>query len=140
MKTLLRIKRSIVCRLLYRLVCWINYPTSRERMWHMYACGKAQGIKEALKTLPITQVQPKPVVSEPLHLPPGMLTRQWLDEHRAAIPSQHEPTYWPEPIESFPAWLNSKPPVKPSLPDTTEAMPAVVKLLHERRQQERNAS
>lgn len=141
-----------VKRLCYRLVCWINYPTSRERMWHMYACGKVQGAKEALARLPITQVQPAVPKIKPLNLPPGVLTRQWLDEHRAAIPSQ--PAYWPAPFEEH-AWLNSKPPIEVSrmtpaeiekvptirdlTPDITEEMPAVVKLLHQNREQRRHA-
>ena len=99
----------------------------------MYACGKAQGAKEALAKLPITQVQPavRRIVIQPMkHLPPGMVLAQWLAEQRPVIPSQHEHTYWPEPVDD--TWLNSKP-VKASLPDTTEEMPAVVKLLHERK-------
>ncbi len=69
-------------RFFYRLVCWINYPTSRERMWHMYSLGKAQGRKEALKDLPIVQVQPRQTTKPvELHLPPGEWTRQWRETH-----------------------------------------------------------
>jgi hypothetical protein len=82
-------------RLLYRLVCWVNYPTSRERMWHMYSLGKAQGNKEALKSLPITQVvQPAPLQppeqhTDPatvLHYPTGELSRGW---HRIEVTGAH---------------------------------------------------
>src|SRR6266478_6205600 len=67
-------------RFFSRLVCWINYPTSRERMWHMYSLGKAQGRKEALKEVPIVQVQPRQTTQPvELHLPPGQWTRQWRE-------------------------------------------------------------
>lgn len=135
MKTLLlRIKRSLVCRLCYRLVCWINYPTSRERMWNMFTLGYGQGRKDALKDLPITQVQPAipKIEIKPLHLPPGMWSKQYFEEHperRPVIPSQ--PAYWPAPFEEQ-AWLNSKPAASVD-PDNTEEMPAIVKLRHTRK-------
>jgi len=76
-------------RFIYRLVCWINYPTSRERMWHMYSLGKAQGRKEALKDLPIVQVQPRQTTKPvELHLPPGEWTRQWRETHLSLSASQ----------------------------------------------------
>lgn len=130
MKTFLQ----LVKRTLYRLTCWINYPTPRERMWGMYFCGKVQGRKETLKELPITQVQPRqaPTPVE-VHLRPGEWTRLYREAHglhKVAL----EPQAAPPQDDS---WLNSKPPVKSLLPDTTEEMPAVVKLLHERRYETR---
>jgi hypothetical protein len=121
-------------RFFYRLVCWINYPTSRERMWHMYSLGKAQGRKEALKDLPIVQVQPRQTTKPvELHLPPGEWTRQWRETHSEVI---RKPITIVLPVteDSYDdSWLNSKPPLKVSS-EVTEEMPAVVKLLHERRQ------
>jgi hypothetical protein len=109
-----------------RLVCWINYPTPRERMWHMYALGKAQGRKEALKEVPIVQVQPRQTTQPvELHLPPGEWTRQWRATHSELI-RKPLPTVLPVTEDfSDESWLSS---------ETTEEMPAVVKLLHERRQ------
>jgi hypothetical protein len=124
-------------RFLYRLVCWINYPTLRERMWHMYSLGKAQGRKEALKELPIVQVQPRQTTQPvELHLPPGEWTKQWRATHPELI---RKPITIALPViteDSYDdSWLNSKPPLKISQDgQATEKMPAVVKLLHERRQ------
>ena len=123
-------------RFCYRLVCWINYPTPRERMWHMYALGKEQGRKEALKELPIARVQPRQTTKPvPLHLPPGEWTRQWREAHSALI---RKPITIVLPVteDSYDeSWLNSKSPVKISLDvQATEEMPAVVRLLHERTQ------
>jgi hypothetical protein len=152
MKTLLhRIKHSLIFRLCYRLVCWINYPTPRERMWGMYAMGKAQGIKEALKDLPIVQVQPRQHASPvKLHLPAGEWTRQWCQMSGLLAPI--------DPKTDFPSWLTSGPlsvehmtpaeiervptirDLTAGLAEITEEMPAVVKLLHQKRQQERHAS
>src|SRR5260370_8147559 len=83
-------------RFIYRLVCWINYPTLRERMWHMYSLGKAQGRKEALKEVPIVQVQPRQT-TQPVefHLPPAEWTRQWRATHPAPTPN---PTPIPFPV------------------------------------------
>ena len=126
MKTLLRhIKRSLIFRLLYRLVCWINYPTSRERMWHMYSLGVYWGRKEALAELPITKVQPRQE-TEPLkvHLPPGEWTRQWNREHLtkygvmpialAEVPTAHDLT------QDCPDWLIG-------VNDPTAKVPAIKK-------------
>jgi len=104
-------------------------------MWHMYALGKAQGRKEALKEVPI--VQPRQTTKPlQLHLPPGEWTRQWRETHSELI---RKPTTIVLPAiteDSFDdSWLNSKPPLKISLDEqATEKMPAVVKLLHERSQ------
>src|SRR5260221_10533292 len=121
-------------RFIYRLVCWINYPRSRERMRHIYSLAKAQGRKEALKDLPIVQVQPRQTTKPvELHLPPGEWTRQWRETHAEHI---HKPITIVLPVteDSYDdAWLNSKPPLKISS-EATEEMPAVVKLLHERKQ------
>ena len=119
-----------------RLVCWINYPTPHERMWHMYALGKEQGRKEALKELPIARVQPRQTTKPvQLHLPPGEWTRQWREAHSALI---RKPLTIVLPVteDSYDeSWLNSKSPVKISLDvQATEEMPSVVKLLHERTQ------
>jgi|SRR5215469_9417387 len=124
-------------RLFYRLICRINYPTSRERMWHMYSLGKAQGRKEALKELPIAQVQPRQT-TEPveLHLPPGEWTRRWREAHPELM-RKPLTRVLPAITEDFSddSWLNAKPPVQLSLDaQTTEKMPAIVKLLHERKQ------
>jgi hypothetical protein len=90
-----------------------------------------------LKELPIVQVQPrqstKPVE---LHLPPGEWTRQWRETHSELI---QKPITIVLPVitDDFndDSWLNSKSPLKISLDaQATEEMPAVVKLLHERRQ------
>jgi hypothetical protein len=124
-------------RFCYRLVCWINYPTPRERMWHMYALGKAQGRKEALKEVPIARVQPRQTTQPgELHIPPGEWTRQWRATHSELI---RKPITTVLPVITEDAydesWLNAKPPVQLSLDaQTTEKMPAVVKLLHERKQ------
>jgi hypothetical protein len=122
-------------RFCYRLVCWINYPTPRERMWHMYALGKAQGRKEASKEVPIAQPRQttKPVE---LHLPPGEWTRQWRETHPELI-RKPITRVLPAITEDFSddSWLNSKPPLKISQDaQATDEMPAIVKLLHERRQ------
>ena len=124
-------------RIFYHLLCRINYPTSRERMWHMYSLGKAQGRKEALKELPIVQVQPRPTTKPvALHLPPGAWTGQWRETHPELI-RKPLTRVLPAITEDFSedSWLNAKPPVQLSLDaQTTEKMPAVVKLLHERKQ------
>jgi hypothetical protein len=129
MKTLLRLVK--------RLTTWINYPTSRERMWHMFYCGKVAGRKEALAELPITQVQPRQT-TDPLrvNLPPGQWTRQWREANLtkygvmpvelAKVPTVHDLT------EGFPDWLNSSVIPKSDKDDTegeaTEHMPAIMKL------------
>ena len=135
MKTLLRRMKAfllLIKRLCYRLVCWINYPTPRERMWHMFYMGKLQGQQEALKTLPITQVQPRQA-TDPLkiHLPPGAWTRLYRETH-----GLHKVVLVPQAAPpGDDSWLNSPPPEVKNLldPYNTEEMPAVVKLLHERR-------
>ena len=103
----------------------------------MYSLGKAQGRKEALKELPIVQVQPRQTTQPvELHLPPGEWTRQWRETHPELI-RKPLTRVLPAITEDFSddAWLNAKPPVNMSLgAETTEKMPAVVKLLHERRQ------
>ena len=123
-------------RFCYRLVCWINYPTPRERMWHMYALGKAQGRKEALKESPIGRVQPRPTTKPvELHLPPGEWTRQWRKAHPELM-RKPITRVLPAITEDFSdeSWLNAKPSMKRSLDaEATDAMPAVVKLLHERK-------
>ena len=138
MKTLLRlIKRSFVFRLCYRLVCWINYPTPRERMWHMFALGKAQGRKEALKELPIVRVQPAhPRQTAQLHLPPGVWAHEWrreLHERGKATASRVLGRLGVEPTKDEPpqddSWLNSTP-RKQDDPDNTEKVPAIMKLKH----------
>jgi hypothetical protein len=98
----------------------------------MFSMGVAQGRKMALQELPITKVQPAvpKIEIKPLHLPPGMWSKQWYEthpEHRATIPQQR--TYWPAPFEEQ-AWLNSKPlTVEPELEgDPTERMTAIKKL------------
>lgn len=123
-------------RLLYRLTCWSNYPTSRERLWNMYALGKAQGVKEALKDLPIVQVQPRQVTTKPveLHLAPGVWTRQWHEAHKPHLRAYVYPLEEPEPNTGDDSWLNAAPVKKLDENDIkTEEMPAVVRLLHERR-------
>jgi len=68
-----------------------------------------------------------------LHLPPGEWTRQWRETHSELI---RKPITIVLPVteDSYDdSWLNSKPPLKISS-EVTEEMPAVVKLLHERRQ------
>src|SRR6266436_8700087 len=136
------------CRFIYRLVCWINYPTSRQRMWSMYSLGKAQGIKEALKDLPIVQVQPRQAV-EPvkLNLPPGEWTRQWLDAQRINL---HKINHVDasqlaskatsgKRINEDDSWLNSKPiervPTVKIAPDDTLEVPAINALFHQERQE-----
>lgn len=118
----------LVKRLCKRLTNWINWPTSRERMWWMYTIGKAQGRREALAELPIVKVQPRQE-TEPLslHLPPGMWTRHWRKAHLtkygvmpvdlAKVPTAHDLTG--------------------DLDETTKESPAVVALLHQGRQAER---
>src|SRR5260370_9484092 len=102
-------------RFIYRLVCWINYPTSRERMWHMYSLGKAEGRKEALKDLPIVQVQPRQTTTPVgLHLPPGEWTRQWRETHSEPI---RNPITFVLPVTADAydeSCLNSKPPLNRS--------------------------
>jgi hypothetical protein len=136
-----RIKKSLVFRLLYRLVCWINYPTSRERMWHMYSMGVAQGRKMTLQNLPIVQVQPKQAPTPvKVHLPPGEWSRQWREaqviksgknghENGSGLASEATSSQ----LINDDSWLNSKPRTPEQEGDPTESMPAMVKVLHERR-------
>lgn len=136
MKTLLqRIKRSLVFRLCYRLVCWINYPTSRERMWGMYALGKTQGRKEALKELPITKVQPAPTKPTPARVPanlaPGTWTREWIAVQKSGVSvTASKVLRRIAPPLYDDAWLNSKPLRKVEQDDAedTEHMSAITKL------------
>src|SRR5258708_6735797 len=155
MKNLLRrIKRSLVFRLLYRLVCWINYPTPRERMWGMFEMGKAEGRREALKELPITQVQPRQTVQRvEVHLPPGEWTRRYRASHLIVPPIVRTNTAPLDPATDFPEWLTGGPiAVKDMTPaeiervptirdltpaDVTEKMPAINTLLHQERQERR---
>ena len=139
-------------RLLYRLVCWINYPTSRERMWHMFTMGKAQGRKEALKELPIVQVQPRQT-TDPLkvHLPPGEWSRQWREmQGIKSGKNGHVDTSGlasEVPLArgiSDDSWLNSAPVIRTAHKDDTEGeatehMPAIKKLRYITRQLERHA-
>ncbi len=156
MKTLLRLLRRGI---LY-LVAQSSYPTSRERMMGMFTLGKAQGRKEALKELPITQVQPRQMTAR-VYLPPGEWTRQYRASHLIVPPIIRTNT---EPIDQDDSWLNSVPKeptfaqaqamlkqdiaevptardIAPKFdPLNTDEYPAVVKLLHQKRQQERHAS
>src|SRR5260221_2120776 len=115
----------------------MNHQTLGEPMWHMYSLAKAQGRKEALKEVPIVQVQSRQT-TKPVecHLPPGEWTRQWRATHPELI---RKPITTALPVITEDAYddsrLHSKPPLKISQDgQATEKMPAVVKLLHERRQ------
>jgi hypothetical protein len=116
--------------LLKRFVCWANYPTSRERLWNMFALGKQAGIKEALKDLPIVKVQPrqtaKPVV---MHLPPGEWSRQWRQMTGALAPIAVKEMS-PEQIAQVPTIRDLRSGLDK---EATLEVPAVVALLHQKR-------
>jgi len=113
-------------------------------MWGMYWMGKAQGRKEALKELPIVQVQPKqsskvqPQQTSKVHLPPGVWSHEWrreLQETGKATASRVLRRIGVEPPKDEPlqddSWLNSKPrKVEPFDPDNTEEVPAIMRLKH----------
>lgn len=144
MKTLLRLlKRGILL-----LVSQANYPTPRQRLLNMYKIGKAEGRKEALKDLPIVQVQPRQT-TDPLrvNLPTGEWSRQWREAQLtkygvtpielAKVPTAHDLT------EGFPEWLNSKPVIRTDHKDDTEGeptlqVPAIMKLKYATRKLERH--
>src|SRR5260370_17428685 len=106
-------------------------------MWHMYPLDKAQERKEALKDLPIVQVQPRQTTKPvELHLPPGEWTRQWRETHPELI---HKPLTIVLPVITEDAyddsWLNSKTPLKISLDGQAHHVsPAIFTLFYEGRQ------
>ena len=105
MKTLLRLLRRGI---LY-LVAQSSYPTSRERMMGMFTLGKAEGRREALKELPITQVQPRQTTTK-VYLPPGEWSRRYR-ESNLIVPKQPVIRTNTAPIDEktdFPGWLNSE--------------------------------
>ncbi len=103
MKTLLRLIRRGI---LY-LVAQSSYPTSRERMMGMFTLGKEAGRKEALKDLPITQVQPRQMTAR-VYLPPGEWSRRYRESNLIVPKPVRTNT---EPIDEktdFPPWINSE--------------------------------
>src|SRR5216683_1682284 len=105
MKTLLRLIRRGI---LY-LVAQSSYPTSRERMMGMFTLGKEAGRKEALKELPIVQVQPRQIAqSVEVHLPPGEWTRRYRASHLIVPPVIRTNTAPIDEKTDFPKWLNSE--------------------------------
>lgn len=146
MKTLLRRIRHM-CSQIRWLVTSPKTPywLQRKRMIWMLHMGKDIGKREAQAELPITRVQPRQEVTGTLHLPPG----QWAHAYREELhQSGQHPTasrvlrrIGVQPVQQEAwddSWLNSPVPIDRVITqknlENTEEMPAVVKLLHQRRQ------